>query len=245
MKQVYKVISFVAIGGLALVVLYAIARILGIKRGEAKGVIPSVYPDEPLPNVPKADTEKTPISADSGIVLNRAKQLYNNAQSRNAVVAKYGVTVPLPGTTEYPASVREVLTRSNATEIPVIPAFISSTYEGEINKFLQTRNFEELARSAGFEEAKQIYRESMTFPAANLSLFNALFDVVNSDGFGRVQAAGDHARRRYWDIEKATNIFKGLFTQAKKGSKELSEALKEQAIEDLRAAGYKIIGYDQ
>lgn len=245
MKQAYKVISLVAIGGLAFVVIYAIARILGIKRDEKSGVIPTVYPDEPLPDVPKTDTEKAPINSDSGIVLNRAKQLYSNAQSRNAVISKYGVTVPTPGTTEFPAAVREVLTRSGANEIPIIPSFISSTYEGEINKFLQTRNFEELAKSAGFEQAKQIYRESMTFPAANLSLFNALFDVVNSDGFGRVQAAGDHARRRYWDIEKATNVFKGLFTQAKKGSKELSEALKEQAIEDLRNAGYKVIGYDQ
>lgn len=245
MKQVYKAISFVAIGGLAFIVIYAIARMLGIKRGEQNGVVPSVYEDIPVSPIKKPSPETPAIDSESGIVTARAKQLYANKQKRDEVSAKFSVNYPNPGTTQYPAAVRSVLNQSGVDQIPLIPSFISDTYQKKISDFTGAESFESIARTQGYDKAKSVYTELLTFPQFNARLFEAIAKNVFDGNFGTVSARGDHMRLRYWDFDTAMNIFKQLFKQASQGSKELGDALKEQAIEDLRAAGYKIVGYDQ
>lgn len=217
---------------------------VNVSKDESK---PVFLPDDPLPEIPKYNNQDgvTPIalSSDSPLVVNRMRSLFMNEQSRDAIIRKYGVKLPEIEKEEYPSGINEVLLNSKLDYIPLIPEFISSQYNKEIDSLISVRPYEELAKNNGVENADTTYNNALNFSSIGVSLFPYIKSSVFNNSFGKVKAYGNHDRYRYWDMDKAIKSFKNLFSKAKSGSKDLENALMQQAIEDLIESGYKVVGY--
>lgn len=223
---------------LAIVVYFAFIR--KSKAGETSEAKKDVLPDNPLPEIEPAK-EATPINTDSPIVRERMKQIFRNRQERENVIQEYSVPVALVASTQNPSGVQEVLTISGLAEIPIIPPFISQEYQKQINDLQKLRTFEELTFQSGFDDAKSIYDKALFFKNLQTGLFPFIQKVADGDGFGK-KKKGDNDRSN--NISAGIEDFRKLFKQTLEANKQLENALKDEAIKQLRAAGYKFVGYD-
>lgn len=201
--------------------------------------------DEPIEEAPKNTSVTQALDTTSGLgatmIDRRARDLYQNKTSLESIIQQKGVPVPDSSGTKFPTGVARVLNDSGFQSFPVVPNFISPGYKAEISNFLSQPDFENLAR-ANFDSAKSTYQNAMNFNAVRWYPFPALDKAVQESSFGQASKSDKNKSERY---DAAIRDMKTVFQRVLDANKKLEEALKAQAVEDLRASGYKFIGYDQ
>lgn len=238
--KIGKILGITAIlATITIVIYYAFFR--KPKTGEKDGIPQKdILPDTPLPEIPKV-TDAQALPSSSPIVTERMKQIYRNKQERENVIQEYSVPTALLSTAKNPSGVKEVLVAAGLNEIPVIPPFISQDYQKEIGALDSIRPFEELTYKSGFDSAKNIYDKALFFKTLQTGLFPYIQKAADSNAFGS-KKRGDDDRSN--NISDGIEDFKKLFKQTLEANKALENALKDEAIKQLRLAGYKFVGYD-
>lgn len=200
--------------------------------------------DEPIEDAPKNTTTTESLDTTNGLgaslIDRRARDLYQNKASLESIIQRKGVPVPDVAGTKFPAGVSRVLNDSGFQSFPVVPNFISPGYKAEINNFLSQPDFENLSR-ANFDSAKSTYQNAMNFNAVRWYPYPAMDKAVQEESFGKPSKSDKNKSERY---DAAIKDLKTVFSRVLDANKKLEEALKAQAIEDLRQSGYKFIGYD-
>lgn len=238
-RVIFQTLGLVFLG---LLVFYVISKLLGknnLPEDNKGGVLD--FPDEPIPDVTPPNTEnQNPIPSNSPIVFERMRQIFRNQSERNKVLSL--ITLPAYNT-EHSGAIRESLVKSGFSEIPIVPEFIAPTYDNEIEAFLSLPAFEEIDKRSGTGEAEKVYSSAMNFESVQLPLWTGLRHVATGGGFGQV-----NGKSRSWNktfgLNNGVKEFKKMFTQVLKSNKEFEDALKTEAINQIRKAGYKVEGYD-
>ena len=201
--------------------------------------------DKPIEN-PALNTQiGTPLEVATGLgaqlIDRRAREIYQNKTALENVIQQRGVPVPDSAGTKFPAGIARVLNDTGFQSFPVVPSFISPGYKAEINNFLSQPDFENLAK-ANIDSAKSTYRNALNFVSVRFFPWDALEKAVQEESFGKPSKSDKNKSERYND---AVLDMKTVFNRVLESNKKLEEALKAQAIEDLRQSNYKFIGYDQ
>jgi hypothetical protein len=243
-KNLKALFITVAIVVFIAIVIYLYKKSKGAKTEENTNPVLGGTIDEPIEDAPKNTDVSQVLDTTNGlgatIIDRRARDLYQNKTSLESIIQRKGVPVPDASGTKFPAGIARVLNDSGFQSFPVVPNFISPAYKAEINNFLGQPDFENLAR-ANFDSAKSTYQIAMNFNSIRWYPFPALDKAVQESSFGNAGKADKNKSERY---DAAIKDMKTVFQRVLDANKKLEEALKAQAIEDLRASGYKFIGHD-
>ncbi len=200
--------------------------------------------NEPLPAAQVNTNVTEPVATESGLgaslIRNRMIEIYNNNGALENVINTKSVPIPDLSGTKYPAGIARTLNDSGFQSVPVVPNFMSPSYQAEIKNFLNQPDFESVARS-NFDAALSTYQNAMNFSSVRFYPFPAFENVVKQDGFGKPGKADKNRSERY---DAGIKDFKVVFSNTLDANKKLEEAIKAQAIQDLRDSGYKFIGFD-
>ena len=201
--------------------------------------------DKPIEKPTENTNISVPLEVATGLgaqlIDRRAREIYQNKTALENVIQQRGVPVPDSAGTKFPAGIARVLNDTGFQSFPVVPSFISPGYKAEINNFLSQPDFENLAK-ANIDSAKSTYRNALNFVSVRFFPWDALEKAVQEEGFGKPSKSDKNKSERY---NAAVLDMKTVFGRVLESNKKLEEALKAQAIEDLRQSNYKFIGYDQ
>lgn len=233
---------------LSIIAVIVLAIVLYNRRKKAVGNTDPILGgtlDKPIEKPTENTSISVPLEVATGLgaqlIDRRAREIYQNKTALENVIQQRGVPVPDSTGTKYPAGIARVLNDTGFQSFPVVPSFISPGYKAEINNFISQPDFENLAK-ANIDSAKATYRNALNFVSVRFFPFEALDKAVQEESFGKPNKSDKNKSERY---NAAVLDMKTVFGRVLESNKKLEEALKAQAIEDLRQSNYKFIGYDQ
>ena len=203
--------------------------------------------DEKLEDAPEIDPPsiadaKEILEVNDGegrrLIEKRMRQL-NASNDRADIIAELSIRNPIEFASDKGA-VLEVFQDAGISSVPIIPPFLNNDYSEQVNNFLEMRPFEEIARG-DFEAAKNTYKNALNLSSIGISLFPSIQKAVESNAFGKAQAAGDHERGRYWDYDNAINQIKKVLRASVLAGNQLEQGLRDTAIIELEQAGYNFV----
>lgn len=233
---------FIIVIVIALALLVAIYLLKDkVKAQISKNTSQPLPPPDSAPDPAQTTLLETESGQGKSLIDNRMRQIFQNELATRDVIIKYNVPLPNRNGLNYPAGVAQVLNDAGEKEVPVVPAWAAPSYEAEIDNFIAQTDFEMITFNQGFESAEKTYQNAMAFDSVQFYPWTPLKKAVVGNAFGRVKASD---KDRSNDFNTATKDFKVLMNKVKDSNKKLGDAIKQQAIADLRAVGYKFKGFD-
>lgn len=212
------------------------SNIAGSQSGEA-----------PDPAGIPAQSEETPtLSTEAGegaeLIKSRMKELFTYTGSRQGVIEKYGVLDTMFSGVEHKSGSNTVMNLlfGNVFKVPLYPKSLYPSYTAQLQTIGQTQGFEEITASSGdINTAFSIWKNALQLPDGQTFWYDGIEQLLLSGSFGKPGPADKNLSERYdaytRDMQKIAGNLEGA-------SRKLDDALRQQAIADLRGAGYKFTG---
>lgn len=238
MNRVISALGILAVG----VAAYFISKdrkpdstIPGVSSGEA----PEVLPASPADNAPLS-TEAGP-GAD--LIKSRMKELFSFSGSRQSVLENYGILDGLFSGVEYRSGVNTVLNLlfGNVFNVPIYPKSFYPAYAAQLETIVNTQGFEEITKNSGgnTDTAFSIWRNVLQLPDGQTLWFSNVDELIRAGIFGTPGPADKNLSERY---DAYTRDMQTLSKNLLVSSRKIEDALRQQAISDLKASGYKFTG---
>lgn len=237
--------KYVLLGIVALLVLYLVFR----KPKAADEVEPEGA--EPPPqsadgpggfNPPMAADQEPALSA----INSRIEQLYNSAE-RERVFSRNQTREGLFAGVNYRSGLRQalasVLPDGNPDQVPLIPATINPAYGQKLDFIQDLTSINDLDRTSyagDINGALQVWKNALDLTTAGGPNFwpSNMVQLIEEGAFGQPGAADRNRSERYHAFAEDFRAFaKNLSAAIKKADNHL----RNQAVSDLKAAGWNII----
>jgi hypothetical protein len=191
----------------------------------------------------KAVNEDDPEAAQA--IRTRMATIANNDQKRRQAMQQVGAENILFKGLRSPTGVKTILVPqqvASIAELPILPTGIpEGSAQGSVfSSVADAENFEPLHKKIGFDAAKQQWAGLADF--GPFTLYTPLTEgLVLGGQFGSSGSADKNKSEQwgYWSADVKT-----FADNAQKLQEKLSKSIREQAINDLIATGWKIVGYN-
>ena len=235
--------NIVLIIGISVILAIAAYFFLKKKPDEASKAddLPDLQPAPPPP-APAQTQSQTSAFVDSGeglaAVNQRMKVIYNSADYidiySDQLEKLYEGMSYKPG---FKNAMKSIF--GSLQKVPVIPSFISTSQSKLFKDVGDVKGFEEQTRQNGFDSAVNLWRQNTDIGGVSFWPSD-LKDRIEAGDFGQTTKADKDRSQRY---DAYTSDFKRFAVNAQKVSTDLTNAVKNKAIADLMAAGWKFSGY--
>lgn len=255
MKDGKTILLIIAISGLAFL-LY-----MYWKAGNTAPASLEIDPALPPPLPPQGNTPAAPVvnvadqnpvlyDTDSGqggaAVLARMKSIWNNAQSRETVISRSGLINRIYQGLSFPDGIKNAMAGifGSSSNIPLAPDTLETGYSRKVKEWKTVPGFETLTSSNGGDptEAFSTWKNALYLQQEGLNFWPPNIEaLIEAKQFGQI-ANGDRNRSERYDA--FTKDMKVLGENIAYANGKLDEIVRDQAINDLRGAGWQFIGYD-
>lgn len=216
---------------------------------EAGGPPNAVKPPGTTGNAPEAtNTEEAKyysLEAGEGAeaIRNRMNELFRYRDSRNKILERYGVLDPIFQGITYISGTNAVINTlfGNVFNLPIYPKSIFPDYYAQLQAIQATEGFEKITSTAGIDSAFSTWRNALNFPTGETLWLENVMEILKTGAFGPHGKADKNWSERY---DAYTGDMQKLAKNMAKASTSLEDALRQQAISDLRGAGWKFTGID-
>ena len=199
-------------------------------------------PPAPAPPAPTAQQSQAASFVDSGegltAVNQRMKVIYNSADYADIYSDQLE---KLYEGMSYKQGFKNAMKAifGSLQKVPVIPSFISTSQSKLFKDVADVKDFEVQTKSNGFDSAASLWRQNTDIGGVSFWPED-LKDRIEAGDFGQTTKADKDRSERY---NAFTSDFKRFAINAQKVSSDLTSAVKNRAIADLMAAGWKFSGY--
>lgn len=199
-------------------------------------------PPAPAPPAPPAQQSQTASFVDSGegllAVNQRMKTIYNSSDYLDIYSDQLE---KLYEGMSYKQGFKNAMKAifGSLQKVPVIPSFISTSQSKLFKDVADVKGFEEQTRQNGFDSAVNLWRQNTDINGISFWPED-LKERIEAGDFGQTTKADKDRSERY---DAYTSDFKRFAVNAQKVSSDLTNAVKNRAISDLMAAGWKFSGY--
>jgi len=218
--------------------------------------LPPVEPP-PLPPAPNGggDSETAPapiLDPDSSPAIEaintRIVSIYRNDQTREDIYAANGVRNGIFDGIQYRQGMNAVLSAvlpdRNPLNIPVIPVDINREYQQRLTTLQDVNGYESITASSGDQVAKQTWANASDMGSAGFTFWpsNPVIDGIMNQGLFFVSGPADRNQSERFD--SFTTDLKRLAKNLNEANRKAGDALRLRAIQDLRSAGWRFVGFD-
>ena len=242
MKSTKYAIAIVSIAALSILIwiIIKVKKVSPDSQLEKPDSTP--LPPAPLPPAPAPDQSQTSNFIDQGeglrAVNERMKAIYNSADFQE-IFNVY--TEKLFDGTKYRSGLKNAMKSSfgSIQKIPIIPTFISTNQKKLFEDINDVNGFENITKQSGFNKALATWRQNMELNGVDFWPPD-IAELIEQNQFGNVTKADKDKSERY---DAFTADFKAFAKNAASISEKLTTDIRNRAISDLIAAGWKFTGY--
>lgn len=193
--------------------------------------------DENKPLLASEEPARTAIEARAIAIYNSAKreQVFSRNNTRENVFA--GLT--------YRSGVRtvlqQVLASGNADEVPIIPPIVNPQYAKRMEAVKDVPGFEDTTATGNFDLAIDLWRDALDFTSVGgPNLWPPNMEQLMAAGLFYRSHSGDRNMSERYDSYCKDMVI--LCRNIAAASRSADSQFRSQAIEDLNAAGWNIVG---
>lgn len=196
--------------------------------------------------VPILDPDSSPALE---AINNRVLSIYSNQSAREAVYTANQIRAGIFDGIRYRqgiiAVLSEVLPDRNPLNIPIIPPAINLEYQQRLKTLQEVNGYEAIVRNSSNDvSAKQTWANASDMGSAGFSFWPAkpVIDAIMNQGLFYVSGPADRNQSERFD--SYTTDLKRLAKNIEEANRKAQDALRTKAIQDLRAAGWRFVGFD-
>lgn len=202
---------------------------------------------------PQGETpEGTPILYDTetgqggAAVKQRMKSIWQNAGARENITSRSGLLNQIYQGLKYPSGTKNAMASifGSPSALPLAPDSIEPAYGRRVKEWENVPNFETMTAAQGGDptEAFATWKTALNLPEVGLNFWpQNLPALIEAQEFGPINRGDRNRSEKYREFTEDMKVLGGNIAFA---NKKLDEIVKDQAISDLRAAGWQFLGYD-
>ena len=174
----------------------------------------------------------------------RMKQVFESPSRRAAALNQSGASNVLYRGMRYTDDMKAAMTTifGAANSVPIAPRELEPGYNDRLESWQSLPGFERTTAANGIQKAFELWRPAFKFEALGVDFWPAQLPALIEAGAFPASGNSDRNRSERYDAftRDAVVLGKNIIVAGKL----LADSLKEQAIQDLRASGWRFIGYD-
>ena len=239
--------------------LFAVLAIVYLVQNKAKMTsADDNTPIDPAPSPPYRSTDGPPGQAPTerpvlydtetgeggAAVQQRMKSLWNNATTRNEITGNSGLLNRVYAGLTYPDGTKNAMAGifGSSSAIPLAPVTIEPAYSRRVKEWQNVPDFETLTATSGIETAFSAWKNALDLKEVGLNFWPPnLPALIEAREFGAINRGDKNRSEKYREF---TNDMRVLGDNIAYANTQIDEIVKDRAIADLRAAGWKFIGFD-
>jgi hypothetical protein len=230
------------ISGLAIIAGYLVYQ--GSKKSENNEVV-DLLDNVPLPPAPQtqATADSQTYYTDQGegkkAIESRMYALDRSEEKNNII----GIVDFYKGVSNFREDIKTVMSSlfGSAFDLPVLSFDLEPNYKTFLSAIPETENFEPLSQGGQVQKAISVWRSALTF--RDFSFWpNNLADLIEQ---GYFKASGSADKDRSERYNAFTESMKPISENLMKASSSYTVNLRNRAIADLVASGWKFYGINQ
>ena len=177
-------------------------------------------------------------------VQQRMKSIWANASARNEVTANSGLLNRVYAGLTYPTGIKNAMAAifGSSSALPLAPVTIEPSYSRRAKEWQNVPDFETLTNTSGIETAFSAWKTALDLKEVGLNFWPPnLPSLIEAKEFGNINRGDKNRSEKYREF---TNDMRVLGDNIAYANTQIDEIVKDRAIADLRAAGWKFIGFD-
>lgn len=210
---------------------------------------PPAPPQRPAASPPGQSTDTailydTETGEGGAAVMQRMKSIWANASARNEVIASSGLINRVYAGLTYPNGIKNAIAGifGSSSNLPLAPVTIEPAYSRRVTEWQNVPDFETLTATSGIETAFSAWKTALDLKEVGLNFWPPnLPALIEAQEFGPINRGDKNRSEKYREF---TNDMRVLGDNIAFSNKQIDEIVKDRAIEDLRTAGWKFIGFD-
>lgn len=246
MKAVTAILGLLGIGGVVGAVYYSLSS--KDQPPEAEGPPGAMEPPSDQTGKTATGKNETSIySMEAGpgaeAIRGRMKELFQYRDSKMKILQSYDILGQVFQGITYRSGVASVISAlfGNVYNLPVYPTSLQPDTVEKLKAVRDVESFEKITSTAGIDTAFSIWRSALNLPTGETLWLEQVMEILQTGGFGPHGKADKNWSERY---DAYTKDMQTLAANLVKSSDKLNDALRQQAISDLRGKGWRFTGID-